>query len=163
MYQKGEKVVYPGHGVAIVQSVQKKVVNGFVEEFYELRFVSKEMTVLVPTGKSSGVGLRCLSSTEHISLVYDIISSPYIPANHDSVIANWNKRSKKYMGSIRTGDLKEMGAIYHYLRHIERKKELSFGEKKVLEETEKMLSEEISLVEGIEYEEAIILVRSLIR
>lgn len=163
VYQKGEKVVYPGHGVAIVHDIQVKLINGQKEEFYELKFVGKDITVLVPTGQSESVGLRRLSSNNSVACVYELLSKPYVAVQQDGAMVNWNKRNKKYMGSIRTGDLKEVGAIYHYLRHSEKKKELSFGEKKVLEETEKMLAEEIAIVENMAQEAAIARVRSLIR
>lgn len=163
MFNIGERVVYPGHGVAVIKSIESKKVGNSEAHYYELRFVNKEVTVLVPVEKANAVGIRSLCTVEHVALVYKILSGPYIPAHCDAAIENWNKRSKKYMGKMRTGDLKELGIIYHYLQHVGKRKELSFGEKLVLTQTENILVEEIALVENIAKEAAIERVRSLIK
>jgi len=163
VFKIGERVVYPGHGVAIIKSVLSKKVGLMEAYFFELRFVNKEVTVLVPVEKAKAVGIRSLCTIEHVALVYKILSGPYIPAHCDAVVENWNKRSKKYMGKMRTGDLKELGLIYHYLQHVGKKKELSFGEKLVLTQTENILVEEIALVENMAREAVVERVRALIR
>jgi CarD family transcriptional regulator len=163
MFKVGERVVYPGHGVAIIKNTVSKKIGLLEAHLFELRFVNKEVTVLVPIEKAKDVGIRSLCTIEHVALVYKILSGPYIPAHCDAAIENWNKRSKKYMGKMRTGDLKELGLIYHYLQHIGKKKELSFGEKLVLTQAENILVEEIALVENMAREAVIERVRSLIR
>lgn len=163
MFNVGERVVYPGHGVAVIKNIVTKKIGKAETHFYELRFVNKEVTVLVPVEKANTVGIRSLCTIEHVALVYKILSGPYVPAHCDAAIENWNKRSKKYMGKMRTGDLRELGAIYHYLQHIGKRKELSFGEKLVLTQAESILVEEISLVENMAKEAVIEHVRSLIK
>lgn len=163
MFNVGERVVYPGHGVAVVKSITSKAIGKTESYFYELRFVNKEVTALVPVDKAKAVGVRSLCTIDHVASVYKILSGPYIPAHCDAAIENWNKRSKKYMGKMRTGDLKELGSIYHYLQHVGKHKELSFGEKLVLAQAETILVEEIALVENVAKESVIQHVRSLIK
>lgn len=157
-----EKVVYPGHGVAIIDRIIEKNVAGRVTQFFELRFLNKEMTILVPTDNATDVGIRPLSSTEYIDIIFKKLAQPVIEKNHDAVMSNWNKRNKEYQGKLRSGDLLAISAIYRDLRHIEYHKELSFGEKSLLNQTESLLIEEIAIVNNIETSYATECLRKLV-
>jgi CarD family transcriptional regulator len=163
MFARNEKVVYPGHGVAIIIRIVEKKVADRISQFFELRFLNKDMTILVPTDNALEVGIRPLSSTEHINNIFETLSQPVSIKNHDVAISNWNKRNKEYQGKLRSGDLLEICAIYRDLRHIEHHKELSFGEKSLLQQTESLLVEEISIVRNIKEESAIECLRGHIR
>ncbi len=146
MFTRNEKVVYPGHGVAIISSIIEKKIAGRVLQFFELRFLNKDMTILVPTDNAISVGIRPLSSTEYINDIFKVLAQPVIIKQLEAVVSNWNKRNKEYQGKLRTGNLLEISAIYRDLRHIEINKELSFGEKNLLQQTESLLVEEIAIV-----------------
>ena len=154
MFARNEKVVYPGHGVAIISTVIEKKIAGRTLQFFELRFLNKDMTILVPTDNAIAVGIRPLSSVEYINDIFKVLSQPVITKHVDTVVSNWNKRNKEYQGKLRTGNLLEISAIYRDLRHIEVNKELSFGEKNLLQQTESLLIEEISIVKKIEVADA---------
>ena len=62
MFKVKEKVVYPGHGVAIVEEVVEKAVAGNDIKFFKLRFLYKDMTVLVPVNNAPHMAIRSLSS-----------------------------------------------------------------------------------------------------
>ncbi len=160
MFSLGDKVVYPGHGVAKISGIVEKIVAGNVSRFFELEFLNKDMTILVPVSNLSSVGLRKLSSDEVINNAFEILSQP-AKLCRDSMLGNWNKRSKDYQCKLRTGDLYEICRIYRDLNHLAARKELSFGEKNLLLQTEALLVEEISLVKEVEEEKAIARLRSL--
>jgi CarD family transcriptional regulator len=162
MFVRNEKVVYPGHGVAIISSIIEKKIAGKISQFFELRFLNKDMTILVPTDNAIAVGIRPLSSADHINSIFKKLSQPAVVKNHDAVVSNWNKRNKEYQGKLRSGDLLEIGAIYRDLRHIEHYKELSFGEKSLLQQTESLLVEEISIVNNVEADLAMECLRGLV-
>lgn len=162
MFTHNEKVVYPGHGVAIISAIIEKKIAGRIQLFFELRFLNKDMTILVPTDNTTDVGIRRLSSTEHINDIFTKLSQPALVKNQDAAVSNWNKRNKEYQGKLRSGDLLEICAIYRDLRHIENHKELSFGEKDLLQKTESLLVEEISIVKKIETSMAADHLRSLV-
>ena len=162
MFSLREKVVYPGHGVAQINRIVEKQVAGNSMTYYELTFLNKDVTVLVPTKNALSVGIRQLSSTENIVDVLKILSEPAKRINHyEFTASNWNKRNKEYQLKLRTGNLRELSEIYRDLRFIETQKELSFGEKNLLQQTESLLVEEISLVQKIEQNKAIEQLRSL--
>ena len=156
MFAIHEKVVYPGHGVAHITRTIEKKITGHVMTFYELKFVHKDVTILVPTQSVHVVGIRPLSTTEHISDVFKVLSEParkIAPCEFSA--SNWNKRNKEYQLKLRTGNLKELLEIYRDLRFVEEQKELSFGEKNILQQTELLLAEEISLVHWTKHEETV--------
>ena len=73
---------------------------------------------------------------------------------------NWNKRNKDYQCKLRTGDLQEICKIYRDLKNMSVYKELSFGEKALLQQTETLLAQEISLVQNMNEEKAVEHLRS---
>ena len=160
MFSLGDKVVYPGHGVAKISCIVEKIVAGSVARFFELEFLNKDMTILVPTSNLSTIGLRRLSSNESIDSAFEILARP-AKLCKDSMLSNWNKRSKDYQCKLRTGDLYEICRIYRDLNHLASRKELSFGEKNLLHQTESLLVEEISVVKDLGDEKAMARRRSL--
>jgi CarD family transcriptional regulator len=155
MFSCSEKVVYPGHGVAKVNRIIEKKIAGNKASFFELKFLSKDMTILVPVNNAISVGIRRLSSKERIDTICKMISEPMsMLPQQDVVVTNWNKRNKEYQGKLRTGDLQEICKIYKDLHYMSIQKDLSFGEKTLLQQTESLLSEEIAIVKNISEDDA---------
>lgn len=146
MFALNEKVVYPGHGVAKICRIIERNVSGTMVHFFELEFFNKKMTILVPVNSLVYAGIRKLSSLETIDNTFAMLSEPFIKPTHETIATNWNKRNKEYQCKIRTGSIKEICKIYKDLMHIAAIKELSFGEKLLLEQTEFLLVEEIAMV-----------------
>jgi CarD family transcriptional regulator len=158
----GDRIVYPGHGVAIIDRIVEKIIVGNVMQFFELRFLNKDMTILVPINNAIDVGIRHLSSSEDINNIFKKIAQPATLKQNDIVVTNWNKRNKEYQGKLRTGDLSEICSIYRDLRHTEYYKELSFGEKSLLQQTELLIVEEIAIVNNMETVSAAERLRSIV-
>ncbi len=156
MFSLNDKVVYPGHGVASIWRIFERTVGGQTVIFYELKFQSKDMTVMIPKDKLEDVGVRSLSSSSSINSMLETLT---VPARHikpnESTASNWNKRNKEYQSKLRTGSLKDISEIYRDLKYISRYKELSFGEKSLLLKAEALLVEEISAAEHLDTERAI--------
>lgn len=162
MFSLNEKVVYPGHGVARISRIIEKKLGATTTLFFELKFLSKDMTILVPVSNVESVGIRPLSSTQNITALLKTLTEPLSKHSNDALSTNWNKRNKEYQGKIRTGDLLEICAIYRDLKRVECSKELSFGEKNLLQQTEALLAEEIALVNQVQEEAAVETLRSLV-
>jgi len=150
MFALNEKVVYPGHGVAQVLRVVERVVSGHTTHFYELKFLNKDMTILVPIDNLSSIGVRALNNSEYLKTVFKTLTTPVIKSPLIELSASsWNKRNKKYQSCLRSGDLVEISKIYRDLHYLAQEKELSFGERNLLLQTESLLAEEISMVEKL--------------
>jgi len=163
MFSLDEKVVYPGHGVAVISRIVEKKVGGQIIKLYELKFMNADMTVLVPTNNLAVVGIRKLSSNESINTIFEMLSEPAPQVNGDLTASNWNKRNKEYQCKLRSGNLKEICKIYRDLHYIAEHKELSFGEKGLLQQTESLLAEEISIVTKVGTEKAVEHLRSFFK
>jgi|SRR5579872_7051102 len=162
MFTLNEKVVYPGHGVAKISRIVEKNVAGNKTSFFELQFLNKDMTILVPKDNFDSVGIRRLSSNDNINEIFRLLSEPAKKMSYELTASNWNKRNKEYQGKIRTGNIGEICKIYRDLKHIARHKELSFGEKNLLNQTEGLLVEEIALVTQVGHDQAIQHLRALL-
>lgn len=161
MFDLNDKVVYPGHGVATITRIFEKTIGQQVTVLYELKFLNKDMMIMVPKDRCQEVGIRCLSSEETIDEVYNILTTPSERfKNYDATAVNWNKRHKEYQNKLRKGSLKEISEIYKDLKTISKHKELSFGEKTLLAKTESLLVEEISVAQKLDEDKAIEQLRS---
>ena len=135
--------------MARISRIIERSVGGVLSTFYELSFLHKDVTVLVPTENALSVGLRCLSTQENVALVFCTLSGPVQQERTaEFSVSSWNKRNKSYQLKLRTGRLHELSEIYRDLRAIEVRKPLSFGEKNLLQQAEALLVEEISLIEN---------------
>ncbi|MBT3456385.1 hypothetical protein HN446_04950 [bacterium] len=160
MLSVNDKVVYPGYGVARIIRVIERNVGGLPICFFELDFLSKDMTVLVPVDKVISVGVRPLCTKSRIDDILQMLSDSRIGIKRESKSSNWNKRSKDYQTKLCSGNLFEISKIYRDLKFISQKKELSFGEKSLLQRTEGLLAEEISVVNELKEDKAIETLRS---
>lgn len=118
------------------------------------------MTVLVPVDNLISAGIRKLSSEQKIHDIFSMLAQPTKKDIHELTSSNWNKRNKEYQFKLRTGELDEIGNVYRDLRYIATQKELSFGEKALLQQTENLLAQEISLVTHMNEDKTIECLRS---
>lgn len=160
MFFLNEKVVYPGHGVAQISRIVEKSMGNHQVKFYELSFLNKDMTILIPTQTIAQTGIRGLSSVKGIKDMLQMLSVPSKKGIQELTSVNWNKRNKEYQLRLRSGSLREIGRVYHDLKSISQHKELSFGEKNLLHQTETLLAQEISIVNKVEENKAVECLRS---
>lgn len=162
MFEINQLVVYPGHGVARINRILSQTIGGQKAELYELKFINKDMTILIPVNNVVAIGVRPLSSHTKIDKIFEFLATPARRiSNQELNTTNWSKRNKEYQSKIRTGSLEEISQIYRDLKCIEAHKELSFGEKNLLHQTEAMLAEEIAIVKEFGEEKALEHLRSI--
>jgi CarD family transcriptional regulator len=150
MFKIGDMAVYPAQGVGIVEAIEAKSVGGEQQDYYILRIVDSDMTIMIPVSNADLVGMRCLIDKARIASVYGILGEKGLQGNG---IASWSRRQREYNEKIKSGDLFEVAQVLRELYRIREEKELSYGEKKVLDLARKLLIKEIALAEGAEEEE----------
>lgn len=158
MFRLNDKVIYPGHGVAVIEEIIEKAVAGKKINFFKLNFIFKEMTILIPIdGKCSAAGIRPLCCEEDIKCSLRELGTK--PArtldSFDFTPSSWNRRNKEYQLKIQGGDLLAIASIYRDLMYISKQKDLSFGEKNLLHSIEELMVQEIQIVRGSEKEAVI--------
>ncbi len=150
MYRIGDRIIYPAHGIGIIDRVEDKLVSGKRRSFYVIKILENGVTVMTPVDNADKVGLRGLASKKDISKALKILSE-------DAAISldeNWNRRQKGYFNKIKTGSLLEIAEVYRDLSLLQIEKGLSFGERKMLENAKYLIVSEIAEAKGIEIKKA---------
>ena len=142
----GDKAVYPGHGVAVVTGLERREIAGSAMEFYVLRVLENDMKVMVPKTNATAVGLRRIVEAQQIKEVYGVLSR----RGEKISTATWNRRYREYMEKIKTGSLMEIAAVLRDLCILRSDKDLSFGERKMLDTARTLLVQELALAKGVE-------------
>jgi CarD family transcriptional regulator len=140
-FQVGDKVIYPNHGLGVVQGIETKTILGTTCGFYHLRMVANETTVLVPVDNVDGVGLRRAISDEEIERLFSLLGDGKID-NHQ----NWKGRFKDNSDRMRTGSIYDVVEVLKSLTFLARSKNLSFREKRMLDRAKFLVVSEISEV-----------------
>ena len=146
MFKKGDLTVYPAHGVGIIETIESQEISGFRQDFYVIRILENNMKIMVPTQNADSVGLRELIGQKEVPKLYSILKK------RDVIIDNqtWNRRYREYMDKIKTGSVFEVAEVYRDLLILKEEKDLSFGERKMLDTARSLLVKEISLAKKVE-------------
>ncbi len=141
MFNVGELAVYPAHGVGMIEAVEDKKIGGADHTFYILRILENDMIIMIPTTNAESVGLRHVIGDKDVSQVFSILR------DHDVIIETqtWNRRYRDYMKKIKTGSVFEVAQVLRDLYLLKTDKELSFGERKMLDTAQNLLVKEISI------------------
>lgn len=143
--QVNGRVIYPGHGLAIVVDFMTQEMGDTKVNFYKLVFpYNKNMEILVPEDRIEACGIRAISENKEIDRAFEILKEePKDLATYSPSAITWKKRQKVYRAMIESGALADVATIYRDLIHTAEKKELSFGEKDMLHKAEGLISQEI--------------------
>jgi CarD family transcriptional regulator len=137
-FRVGQKAVYPCHGVGTIENIESREIGGSAQEFYVLTIHSTGAKVMVPTRSAQTVGLRDVITAPEVERIYDILKSPSKKSN-----ATWNRRFRALNDKLNTGSLVEIAEVLRDLSSLKHDKDLSFGEKKMLERARNMIVSEI--------------------
>ncbi|HWP48229.1 MAG TPA: CarD family transcriptional regulator [Candidatus Limnocylindrales bacterium] len=149
MFSVGDKVVYPAHGVGRIEAIVEKEVAGEKMSFYVLSIYGKDVKIMVPTLNADKVGLRQVVREEELEKVFHILKDGI-----DKMPSKWNKRYLFNMDKIKTGSIYEIAEVFRNLTLLSKEKELSFGEKKMLDSTRDLIVKEIAYSKKIETSQA---------
>ena len=138
-YKIGDKVVYPNHGVGIIEQINFGFLNGRTEKYYMLKIYSSGLKVMVPAMNAISVGLRPVIRNGETLKVLTFLEKGKPNSHHD-----WKHRFKENSERMRTGALIEVAAVLKSLVALSRTKPLSFREKKMLERAKYLLVSELA-------------------
>jgi CarD family transcriptional regulator len=143
----GDKVVYPNHGVGIIEQISSRTIGATVEKFYLLKIKSSSLKVMVPFHNVTTVGLRRVVRNGEIQKILDFLTDGECNNN-----ADWKYRFKENSERMRTGSLLDVAAVLKSLLVLNQSKPLSFREKKMLERARYLLVSELSLAKNLDEE-----------
>jgi CarD family transcriptional regulator len=148
-YKIGDKVVYPNHGVGLVEQISYGVLNGRTERYFMIRIVSSGLRVMVPQSNAESVGLRAVIRSNDATKVLGFLEKGKLNSHHD-----WKHRFKENSERMRTGSLLEVAVVLKSLVSLSRSKPLSFREKKMLERAKYLLVSEMATARNTTSESA---------
>lgn len=140
-FKLGEKVVYPNHGVGVIEQISYGYLNGRSERYYMLKILASGLKVMVPQTNINTVGLRPVIRSTEAGSVISYLEKGRSASHHD-----WKHRFKENSERMRTGSLMEVAAVLKGLVSLSRTKPLSFREKKMLERAKHLLITELATV-----------------
>ena len=143
LFKVGDKVVYPNQGVGEIREVCCKVIMGREEEFYMLRILANDSTVMIPVTNVENVGLRRLSSEKDLQSLFQVLESSDYETELD-----WKNRYKENVEKMKTGSIVQVGHVLQNLYFLSFAKPLSFREKKMYDRARQLVISEISTVRG---------------
>ncbi|HZR30876.1 MAG TPA: CarD family transcriptional regulator [Terriglobales bacterium] len=141
----GDKVVYPNHGVGIIEQISSRTTGATVEKFYLLKIKSSSLKVMVPFHNVTTVGLRRVVRNGEVQRILEYLTDGECNNNTD-----WKYRFKENSEKMRTGSLLEVAAVLKSLLVLGQTKPLSFREKKMLERARYLLVSELAMAKNLE-------------
>ena len=149
MFKIGDMAVYPAHGVGVIERIETQEISGFQQDFYVMRILENDMIIMIPTQNVINVGLREIIAQQEVPKLYSILKKRDVAVDNQT----WNRRYREYTDKIKTGSVFEVAEVYRDLLMLKVEKELSFGERKMLDTARNLLVKEISLAKKVEEEQ----------
>ncbi|MBA7661524.1 RNA polymerase-binding transcription factor CarD [subsurface metagenome] len=145
MFKVGDLAVYPAHGVGLIERIETQEISGCRQDFYVMRILDNDMIIMIPTNNVENVGLRDIIEHTEVPKLYSILKKRDVPIDNQT----WNRRYREYMDKIKTGSVFEVAEVYRDLLILKVEKDLSFGERKMLDTARNLLVKEISLAKKV--------------
>jgi len=143
MFKIGDLAVYPGHGVGSIESIEaRRISSGAVQRFYIIKVLGSGATIMVPLDNEKAVGLRKVIGRSAASKVYQILKERSDTSQDKQT---WNRRYREYMEKVKTGCVMEVARVFRDLYLLKADKELSFGERRMLDTAKGLLIKELSI------------------
>jgi CarD family transcriptional regulator len=140
----GDKAVYPAHGVAEVMGIESREIAGTKKRFYILKILENGMKLMIPTDGTQRAGLRGVISKKDVKKVVSILKEPGRAVDSQP----WNKRFREYTEMISSGSAFEVAKVLRDLHRLQAEKELSYSERRLLEQARNLLIAELALAKG---------------
>ena len=144
-FQIGDKVVYPNHGVGVIEQISSRTIGPNVHKFYLLKIKASSLKVEVPFSNVGIVGLRPVVKNGEVNKILNFLVDGECD-NH----ADWKYRFKENSDKMRTGSLLEVAIVLKSLLLLAKDKPLSFREKKMLERARYLLVTELAMAKNTE-------------
>lgn len=142
-FKVGDKVVYPNHGVGVIEQVTQRTIGSIDSSFYRLRILSTDSTVMIPVGNTETVGLRPVLTKRQVTKVMKLLREGEVATYDD-----WKGRFQANSDKMRTGDILAVAEVLKSLTILNEVKPLSYRERKMLDRARFLLVSEVSEASG---------------
>lgn len=149
MYKEGDKIVYPMHGVGLIEAIEKKQVLGKRAEYYIITIVNSGMKVMIPVKNADSIGIRRIIPKKEIKKVIEVLTR-----DENSSADDWKERYQNNIDKVKSGSIYEVSEVARDLYRRGCEKELSIMERKLYENAYQLVTHELALSKNIDIEEA---------
>ena len=146
MFKVGDLAVYPAQGVGVIEAIENREIMGNRRLFYVMKIMGNGMKIMIPMNSAKSVGLREVIMKKEIPKVYAILRNKDVTIDKQT----WNKRYRDYLEKIKTGSVFEIARVLRDLFILKSDKNLSFGERKMMDTAKNLLIKEISVASNAE-------------
>ncbi len=141
----GDKAVHPSHGLGEVVAIEHREIGGMKGEFYILRILDNGMRVMVPRATSAQAGLRPVMSTKEADNVLETMRAREVAVD----LQPWSRRFRAYTEMIKSGSPHEVAKVLRDMYRLKFDKDLSFGERRLLDQAKSLLMKELAAAKGV--------------
>jgi len=145
----GMLVVHPAHGAGRVESIEERSFGGAPTTVYVLQILGTGLKVMVPRDAAARVGLRPVMSATEADEILHVLRSREIAVT----VQPWNRRFRAYTEMLASGSPHEVAKVLRDMSRLRMDKDLSFGERKLLDQARSLLAQELALAQGVTGEE----------
>ena len=144
-FKTGDMAVHPAHGVGEVQDIEEKDFGGRKTPCYVIKIKDSGLKVMVPTEAASRVGLRPVMKKKEAQKILDILKAPEVAVD----LQPWNRRFRAYTEMLKSGLPSEIAKVLRDMYRLKFDKELSFGERRLLDQAKSLLLKELAAAKGV--------------
>ncbi len=144
-FQVGDMAVHPAHGVGEVTGIEKRDLGGSMNLFYVLRILESGLKVMIPVTSTAHVGLRRVMSKNEADKVLGILRAHEVAVD----VQPWNRRFRAYTEMLKSGSPYEIAKVLRDMYRLKFDKDLSFGERRLLDQAKSLLVNELALAKQI--------------
>jgi CarD family transcriptional regulator len=139
-FKVGDKAVHPSHGVGEVTAIEKREIGGSSQNFYILRILDNAMKVMVPVSAATQVGLRAIMSDKDANNILSTMRAREVAVD----VQPWSRRFRVYTEMIKSGSPVEIAKVLRDMNRLKFDKDLSFGERRLLDQARSLLLKELA-------------------
>jgi CarD family transcriptional regulator len=146
VFKSGEMAVHPKHGVGEVVDVEERDLGGTKSTFYIIKIVDTGLKVMVPTDAAERVGLRPIMNKREAQKILEILKTPEVAVD----VQPWNRRFRAYTEMLKSGLPSEIAKVLRDMYRLKFDKDLSFGERRLLDQARSLLVQELALAKKVQ-------------
>jgi len=165
VYRKGDTVVHPEHGAAVIEDLRERDFLGEKKTYFVLRLAYGDLTLSIPADNTQAVGLRKVVAKSEVQKVLADLREVINDEEVEEVFAvlrkkearmptNWSRRYKNHVEKLKSGDIYQVAEVVRNLSIRDKDKGLSAGEKRMLNRARQILVSELTFAIGVSEEEA---------
>ncbi len=144
----GDKAVHPSHGLADVTAIEQREIGGAKGEFYILSIIDssgKPSRVIIPRASLAAAGIRPVMTSVEADRVLETMKAREVAVN----LEPWSRRFRAYTEMIKSGSPHEVAKVLRDMYRLKFDKDLSFGERRLLDQAKSLLMKELAAAKGV--------------